>query len=132
MFRFLFCSHDMCKFLERRVLFIFILVMHHASMRQSQFIYRMLFALHLYLLSMALQNALCASLISFEVWMPISLHIENRYLQNALLLHLYLLEHDLLQKELNSHASLISIQRVNRNWSIAWLVIKSYIKLKDH
>ena len=31
-------------------------------------IYRMLYALHLYLLSMALKNASCASLISFEVW----------------------------------------------------------------
>ena len=56
-----------------------------------------------------LYNAHCTSLISFEYRMlhvlrlyhlkfglPVSLHIENRYLKNALLLHLYLLEHDLL------------------------------------
>src|SRR3990170_8803037 len=33
MSRFLFCSHDMRKFLERHVLFIFILIMHLAGMR---------------------------------------------------------------------------------------------------
>ena len=32
MSRFLFCSHDKRKFVEHRVLFIFLLVMHHAGM----------------------------------------------------------------------------------------------------
>ena len=35
LFRFLFCSHDMRKFLERRVIFLFLLIMHHAGMRWS-------------------------------------------------------------------------------------------------
>ena len=93
MFRFLFCSHDMRKFLERRVLFLFLLIIHHAGMRQSLVDLQNDLCTSLYLLSMALQNASCASLISFEVWMPVSLHLENHYLQNALLLHLYLLGH---------------------------------------
>ena len=85
--------HVICANLEASFAFSFhFYLMHHAVMRQSM---------------VDLQNALCTSLISFECGfiecfmcftyhlkfgLPVSLHIENRHLQNALLLHLYLLE----------------------------------------
>ena len=69
MSRFLFSSHDMRKFLERLLcLFLLFLLCTMLVWDSPWLIYRMLIALHLNLLSMALYNASCASLISFEVW----------------------------------------------------------------
>ena len=91
-FRFRFVN-VICAILERLLHLVFTFISCTMLVRDSHWlIYRMLFALHLYLLSMALQNASCASLISFEVWMPVSPHLENHYFYDALLLHLYLLE----------------------------------------
>ena len=91
-----------------------------------------LIALHLNLLSMALQNASCASLISFEVWIAcFALHRQPPFLECSFAsLRFVRAWAYLLQKELNSLASLISIQRDDRNWSFTWLVIKSYINLQ--
>ena len=85
-------------------------------------------ALHLNLLSMALQNASCASLISFEVWIAcFSSHRKPPFVECSFASLIFVRA---LQKELNSLASLISIQRDDRNWSFTWLVIKSYINLQ--
>mgnify|MGYP005845856765 CR=1 FL=1 len=55
MFRLLFCSHDMRKFLEHLLCLFFIFILSTIMVWYSPWsIYRILIALHLYLLSMAL------------------------------------------------------------------------------
>jgi hypothetical protein len=55
MFRFLFCSHDMRKFLVRLLCLFFPFILCTMLVWDSTWlIYKMLFTLHLYLLSMAL------------------------------------------------------------------------------
>ena len=92
----------------------------------------MLIALHLNPLSMALQNASSASLISFEVWIAcFSSHRKPPFVECSFASLIFVRAWAYLrQKELNSLASLISIQRDDRNFSFTWLVIKSYINLQ--
>ena len=74
-------------------------------------IYRMIFALRLYLLSMALQNASCASLMSFEVWIArFPSHRKPPFVECSFASFIFVRAWAyLLSKELNSLASLISI-----------------------